>query len=75
MTMAARLRMLSFARTPQALGQVLVAASNGAQISLSQGRSKARWVVIRGHSSVWFAAVHHVPTSLARMVYDLWKAS
>jgi hypothetical protein len=36
---------------------------------------KARMVLVRGHWSFWSAVVAQLPISLARRVYEVWKAT
>lgn len=44
--------------------------------ALSEGRKrKAEWVRLRGYWSFWSAVIAQLPISLAKRIYELWRAA
>lgn len=74
------LHIISWVYSAKTVSQVFRPTINDMQFehiqALAEGNPlKARWVLLRGYSSVWSAAVAQAPLSLMKRLYELWKAA
>lgn len=74
------LRLVSWICSPKTVKRVFLPAIRDMQYehteALAEGRLwKAQWVLVRGYCSVWSALVAQAPLSLAKRLYDLWRAA